>query len=708
MRILSDFLGNNPRDPRSSLAQNKNCARFLRRGWVSLSLGELVRGGRVAHVSGDFQTNLGAALRVKRSVEIEIGGSALQGFFGSGLGFLGALHVNFFGALGGVGENRDLLRQHFGESPCDREVVCVRTSTIADLADGQSGDQRRVTWQNAEFAVLARNLYHLDALTNQQLIGGYDFEFQRVSHRGLRLCRFHLLGFFQHFVDGALHVERLFWNIVALAIHDLLEAAHRVLDLHVASLNASKLLSNVEGLRQELLDLAGARHRELLVFAEFVDTENRDDVLQVLVALQHALNGLRRVVVLLAHDARIENARSGSQRIDCGINAQLRNLAREHRGCVEVSEGRRRRRIGQVIGGHIDGLHRRDRAFLGRGDAFLQLAHFGGEVGLISHGRRHPPQQRRDFRTRLREAEYVVDKEQRVGAFFVTEVLGNRERGQRHAQARSRRLGHLAVDQRGLRLRGVLDVDHTRFLHLEPEVVALARALADSGKHREATVLERHVVDKLHDDDGLADASAAEQPDLAALQERLDQVNDLHAGLEHFHRGGLLVECRRQAMDGHTLGSVHWAKFVHRLPNDVEHTAQGLAAHGHGDGTALIDGLHAAHHAFSRLHGDTAHAPFAELLLHFEDDIDGLGNFEAFAGDAQRRVDRRQRALGKLHVHRGTCNLNDVSDVLWHISPLSAIRAWPWPLSLQLLARGNSGTIRNYPLSTVHYPLSYN
>src|SRR5271157_648161 len=131
----------------------------------------------------------------------------------------------------------------------------------------------------------------------------------------LRLCRFHLLGFFQHFVDGALHVERLFWNIVALAIHDLLEAAHRVLDLHVASLNASKLLSNVEGLRQELLDLAGARHRELLVFAEFVDTENRDDVLQVLVALQHALNGLRRVVVLLAHDARIENARSGSQRI---------------------------------------------------------------------------------------------------------------------------------------------------------------------------------------------------------------------------------------------------------------------------------------------------------------------------------------------------------------------------------------------------------
>ena len=35
------------------------------------------------------------------------------------------------------------------------------------------------------------------------------------------------------------------------------------------------------------------------------------------------------------------------------------------------------------------------------------------------------------------------------------------------------------------------------------------------------------------DDDGLADAGAAEQADLAALQIRLEQVDDLDAGLEH-------------------------------------------------------------------------------------------------------------------------------------------------------------------------------
>ena len=98
---------------------------------------------------------------------------------------------------------------------------------------------------------------------------------------------------------------------------------HGVVDLHVASLQAGELLGHEERLREELLDLAGARHRELLVFAELINTQNGDDVLQVLVALQHALHRLRRVVVTFTDHARIENARGGSQRIDGGINAQF-------------------------------------------------------------------------------------------------------------------------------------------------------------------------------------------------------------------------------------------------------------------------------------------------------------------------------------------------------------------------------------------------
>ena len=202
-----------------------------------------------------------------------------------------------------------------------------------------------------------------------------------------------------------------------------------------------------------------------------------------------------------------------------------------------------------VVGRHVDRLHRRDRPLLRRRDALLQLAHLRQQRRLVADGRRHAAEQRRHFRARLREAEDVVDEEEHVLAFGVAEVLGDRQRRQADAQTRARRLRHLAVDERRARLRRVLHVDDARLLELEPEVVAFARAFTDTAEHRHTAVLHGDVVDQLHDDDGLADAGAAEQADLAALQVRLEQVDDLDAGLEHLQLGGLLLERRRVPVD---------------------------------------------------------------------------------------------------------------------------------------------------------------
>ena len=67
------------------------------------------------------------------------------------------------------------------------------------------------------------------------------------------------------------------------------------------------------------------------------------------------------------------------------------------------------------------------------------------------------------------------------------------------------------------------------------------------------------------------------------------------------------------------------AKFIHRLANHVHHAAKRAVAHRHGNWAALVDGFHAAHHAFSRFHGDATHAAFAKVLLHFENDVDRAG-----------------------------------------------------------------------------------
>ena len=77
------------------------------------------------------------------------------------------------------------------------------------------------------------------------------------------------------------------------------------------------------------------------------------------------------------------------------------------------------------------------------------------------------------------------------------------------------------------------------------------------------------VVDEFHDDDGLAHARAAEEADLAALQERLNEIDDLHAGLEHFGAGGLLVERGSEAMNGHALFVFDGAELIDGLSDHV-------------------------------------------------------------------------------------------------------------------------------------------
>ena len=211
-------------------------------------------------------------------------------------------------------------------------------------------------------------------------------------------------------------------------------------------------------------------------------------------------------------------------------------------------------------------------------------------------------------------------------------------------QAGSWRLGHLAVDQGSLGLRRIAGRDDAGLGHFEPEIVAFAGALADAGEDREAAVIFGDVIDQLHDDDGLANARAAEEANLAALQKGLDEVDDLDAGLEHFFLGRLLIEGRSAAVDRHTLLFADGAKLVHRLTDDVEHAAERFAADGRSNLGAEIFRVHATHHAVGGGHGDGADTALAEVLLHFEDHVNRRGHGEALAGDANRLIDRR-------HVH---------------------------------------------------------
>ena len=176
------------------------------------------------------------------------------------------------------------------------------------------------------------------------------------------------------------------------------------------------------------------------------------------------------------------------------------------------------------------------------------------------------------------------------------------------------RLVHLAVDQRHL-------VEHAAFLHFVVEVVAFTGTLADAGEHRVAGMLDGDVADQLHHGHGLADAGAAEQADLAALGERAHQVDHLDAGLEELGRGGLLFIARGLAMDRHRFLVADRPHFVDGAAQHVHDAAERFGADRHRDRAAAAGHAHAALDAVGAAHGDAAHHPVAQLLLHFERQI---------------------------------------------------------------------------------------
>src|SRR6266496_2957241 len=463
-------------------------------------------------------------------------------------------------------------------------------------------------------------------------------------------------------LDATTNLSR---QIVELGIYpavDPLASSSRILDPRILGEEHYKVARDVKQILQRYKDLQDII--AILGIDELSeDDKDGDDVLEVLVALEDLLHVPGHLVVLLPQDAGVEDARGGGEGIHRGVDPELHDLAREVGGGVQVGEGGGGSGVGVVVGGDIDGLHRGDRALLGRGDPLLELAHLGLEGGLIAHRGGHAPEQRRHLGTRLGEPEDVVDEEQDVLALVVAEVLGHGETGEGDPQASPGGLRHLAVDERGLGARQVLEVDDLRLLELQPEVVPLAGALAHPREHGHPAVLLGQVVDQLLDDDGLADPRAPEEADLAPAEVGLDEVDDLDPGLEHLQVGRLFGEGGSGAVDGMALLGLHRPELVHRLPDHVEHPAQGRGAHGDHDGPPGVGRLHPPHHAVGGKHGDAAGPVLPDVLLDLGDHVDGDAAALALVVDADRVVDGRD-GLVELHVHHRPDDLHHPTDVL--------------------------------------------
>lgn len=96
-------------------------------------------------------------------------------------------------------------------------------------------------------------------------------------------------------------------EVVDLAIKNHLEATDSFVQWHHHAWHASKLLSHEEWLREEALSTTCARHYQLIGIAQFINTEDGDNVLKLLILLEQVNHTLSHIVVLLTDDVRVHN-----------------------------------------------------------------------------------------------------------------------------------------------------------------------------------------------------------------------------------------------------------------------------------------------------------------------------------------------------------------------------------------------------------------
>jgi hypothetical protein len=183
--------------------------------------------------------------------------------------------------------------------------------------------------------------------------------------------------------------------------------------------------------------------------------------------------------------------------------------------------------------------------------------------------------------------------------------------GEADAQARTRRLVHLAEHHDRL-------CDDARLGHLAIEVVALTRALAHTGEHRETAVLRGDVADQLLDQHRLADRRRRRTGRPCRRAGRAQESTTLMP----VSNNCFSVSCSANGGTSGGSGSASSKRApglaVDRVAGEVEDAAETGLAHGHHDGRAGVHGLHAAHEAVGVVHGDAAH----DVVAHVQGRLD--------------------------------------------------------------------------------------
>merc|ERR1711892_106561 len=425
----------------------------------------------------------------------------------------------------------------------------------------------------------------------------------------------------------------------------------------MVELASQDLLESRDGLRNgdELAGVAGEHlsDLELVFLRQLIHTKDSNDVLERLVILEDLLDTSGNVVVLVSNNVGVHDTAGGVKGIHSGVDSTFSNRSGQDSGGVQVSECGGRGRICQVVSWHVDGLHGGDGSLLGGGGTLLHATHVGGKGWLVTHSRGDTAEKGRYFGTSLGESEDVVNEEEHILTFLVTEIFSNGESSEGNTGTGTWGLVHLSVhkgDLGGFVLQG----DDTTLNHLIVEIVTLTGPLSHSGKHRVSSVSLSNVVNQLHDQDSLADTGTAEETNLTSLSIGGKQVNNLDTSNQDLLLNAHVLESWGFSVDGLTLVGGNGAPLVNWISNNIDDAAKSLRTNRDHDWVASVIDNITADKTFGTVHGNGPDGVLSQVLGDLQDKLgDPVLNNEG--------VEDLRKSIFKLDVNNGTNDGDNLS-----------------------------------------------
>ena len=173
-------------------------------------------------------------------------------------------------------------------------------------------------------------------------------------------------------------------------------------------------------------------------------------------------------------------------------------------------------------------------------------------------------------------------------------------------------------------------------------------------------MLLSEVVNKLLNDNGLTNTSAAEEARFTTFDEGLNKVNNLNARFKDLSNSGKGFIFRCRTVNRCVLLNVwHWLainRFTHYVPN----TAESLRTNWHHHRSAGVLNFETTDKAVGRRHSNCTNQISWKMELDFEKYFDVTNGSSSFNG--QRIVDCRHLIQSKLNVNNRANNTDNVTD----------------------------------------------